>query len=184
MDYSRSARSEGNPSQRDSDREATRLGRKRQPDDIPKQDTLSRKGVVIPGNVNASMFKSSTLETGKNYRIGPPLRPNIVHDNGHLVLGNRKPTAEVRLKLAKWKAMVEGAEMLRSDLTDGLAAYRHFLNGKGKPRNFSYERYAMCDTSGKKTLRNSILDIQDAAIKLWQANSHLNKFNITGPAIP
>lgn len=183
MDYSRDARTHGNPNQRDTDREAARLGRQRVPEDIPKQDSMARKGVV-PGNVNAALFQSSTLETGGSYRIGSALRPNIIHDNGHLVLGTRTPTATDYLKLAKWKAMVEGAEMLRSDLSDGLAAYRHFLEGRGKPRVFSYERYVTNDNSGRTTLRNAILDLQDAAIKLWQSHSHLRKFNITGPAIP
>lgn len=87
------------------------------------------------------------------------------------------------IALAKWKAMLEVAEALRSDLTDALAAYRHFLGGEGAPRIFLYERYVQSDESGKITLRNTILDIQDAIIKLWQANPLLTSFSVTGPAI-
>jgi hypothetical protein len=42
------------------------------------------------------------------------------------------------------------------DLTDALAAYRHFLDGDGRPRIFSYDRYVMIDRSGQLTLRNAI----------------------------
>ena len=183
MEYSREARTEGNPSVDDLRREDARTGRSRTPEDIPLQDVKSWRGTT-PGNVNTTAFLSSTSETKGAYKIGPPTRPPIFHDNGFLKLGRRKPTAEDYIALTKWKVMLEGAEILRPDLTDALAAYRHFLEGDGKPKNFSYERYVMNDESGKTTLRNSILDIQYAAMMLSKANPILSKFEITGPAIP
>ena len=99
--------------------------------------------------------------------MGPPKRPNIIHDTGFASLPRRTATASDYLYLAKWKAMLEGAEILRPDLTDAVAAYRHFLNGEGKPRRFSYDRYVMNDASGQVTLRNAILDFQFAAIYAW-----------------
>ena len=80
--------------------------------------------------------------------------------------------------------MLAGGEALRPDLTDALAAYRHFLDGKGLPRAFSYERYVMSDRSGQATLGNAILDFQDAAQRLFLANTDRRQFPITGPAIP
>jgi len=79
---------------------------------------------------------------------------------------------------------MDGAALLRSDLFDAVAAYGHFLNGKGRNRQFSYDRYVNTDSSGRLTLRNAILDAQDAAIKLWQNNDEPNTFRFTGPAIP
>lgn len=183
--YTREDRSKGNPNSGDLRREDSRVGRSHNDEDIPFQDVKSWRGNVTPGNVNPSAFKPSTDEIrGGAYKIGPPTRPPIVHDNGFLALGKRSPTTSDYIALAKWRGILEGAELLRPDLTDAVAAYRHFLDGGGKPRTFSYERYVMNDENGKITLRNAILDIQYAAMKLAKANPTLSKFDITGPAIP
>ena len=52
------------------------------------------------------------------------------------------------------------------------------------PRKFSYEHYVNTDASGRLTLRNVILEAQDAAINLWRSNGQPNKFSFSGPAIP
>ena len=80
--------------------------------------------------------------------------------------------------------MLAAGEALRPDLVDGLAAYRHFLSGNGKPRFFSYERYVMSDRAGRITLGNAILDFQDAAQRLFLQRPEARQFQITGPAIP
>jgi len=183
MGNSREARAEGNPNQRADDREASRVGDERKPEDIPKQDSVVR-GVLVPGNVDANAFQPSTAETGGVYRLGGPSRPMIMHDNGFLVMGTRAPTAGDYVALAKWRAMLLGGEALRPDLTDALAAYRHFLDGEGKPRVFSYARYVMNDASGQITLRNAILDFQFAVIDLWTSNSKPRHLAVTGPSIP
>jgi hypothetical protein len=183
VDYSRKSRESGNPNQRNIDREASRIGRERSPDDIPKQDAVTRRGIV-PGNVDPFAFKSSTVETGGKYTLGGPRRPKIVFDNGFLVLGKRSPDASDYVALAKWRAMLVGGEALRPDLTDALAAYRHFLDGNGQRRLFSYDRYVMNDTSGRTTLREAILEFEDAVIELWTKNGQPRILQITGPAIP
>jgi|GEM_PF-3814277 len=38
--------------------------------------------------------------------------------------------------------MMDGAALIRSDLSDAIAAYSHFLNGKGKAKTFSLR--ALC----------------------------------------
>lgn len=177
------ARVSGNPySESSIDRELANAGIARKPEDIPKQD-VSFRGVVKPNNLGAT-FRSSTLETGGVYKLGPAKRPQIYHDSGFSKFAKQDATLSDYWQLFKWKSKMIGASALRPDLVDGIASYSHFLNGKGKPRIFSYERYIMNDNSGRLTLRNAILDAQDAAISLWESNGRPKKFNFTGPAIP
>ena len=180
---SRETRNNGNPNKSDIDRELSRAGKKRSPDDIPTQDTTTRGGKTKSGNVSGS-FHSSTEETGGLYKICPPTRPNINHDTGFSKFPKLEPELDDYWKLLKWKAMLEGAETLRPDLSDGVAAYRHFHEGNGAARIFSYERYVNNDESGKITLRNAILDAQHAAIELWKKNTKRLNFQFTGPQIP
>jgi len=168
-------RNEGNSNQRPTDREASRLGRERTAEDIPKQASKSRFKTE-PGNVTS--YTPSAV-----YQTGIPQRPKIVHDNGFLSLGSRSPTPSDYLKLAKWKAMLEGGEALRSDLVDALAAYRHFLTANGAQRDFSYDRYVASDQSGKITLKNAILDIQTGVIDFYNKNKNVKTFMLTGSAI-
>jgi hypothetical protein len=180
---SRQARNSGNVNASDIDRELARAGTKRKPDDIPKQDTTARNGSNIPGNVSKGSYVSSTVDTRQAYKIGPAARPHIVFDAGFSNFPKRAPELADYVALFKWKSMLEGAETLRPDLSDAVAAYRHYLEGEGTPRQFSYDRYVTNDESGRTTLRNAILDAQDAAIRLWQ-DKRPAKFSFTGPAIP
>jgi hypothetical protein len=108
------------------------------------------------------------MSTVATYRIGPPVRPPIYHDNGFLdELPPRPPTRADRIKFAEWAALLEAGEagqrvplVPHNDLPDALAAYRHFLYGKGTDRVFSYERYVANDGSGKITLANAVLDFR------------------------
>lgn len=181
---SREARTNGNPNKSDIDRELSRAGKKRKPDDIPTQDTKTRRGKHKAGNFKKGTFVSSTVETKGRYKIGPAIRPHIVHDAGFSRFPKRPPKFADYLELYKWLSMLEAAEALRPGLSDGIAAYRHYHEGEGKPRIFSYERYLMNDESGRVTLRNAILDAQDAAITLWHDHRMPNKFIFTGPPIP
>jgi hypothetical protein len=68
---------------------------------------------------------------------------------------------------AGWAAILEAGEagqrvpfVPHNDLPDALAAYRHFLYGKGADSTFSYERYVASDTSGRTTLNNAVLDVR------------------------
>ncbi len=158
-------RAAGAPSDRRTDREGARLGRQRTPDDIPSQGTVHPIAVVA------------------TYVLGPPTRPPITFDNGFLDrFPPRAPTVSDRLELARWRVIVEGAEVLRPDLVDATAAYRHFLDGGGRRREFSYERYVRADTSGRTTLRNAVLSIQWGTLELWRAY-HRTSFSLTGSAI-
>jgi hypothetical protein len=139
---------------------------------------------IVGGNVDAGDFQFSTAETGGTYRLGLHGRPHYTPDNGHLRLGRRSPTEADYMALLKWRAMLEGAEILRPDLTDALACYRHFLEGEGKTRSFQYERYVTSDQSGQVTLRNAILEFQQVSVRLWQQAGKPLTFALTGPMIP
>lgn len=181
---SEEARNKGNPHKsNDLDRELARVGIKTTPDDIPQQDT-EKRGVKIHGNVPSGTFIPSTTDTGGVYKIGPPIRPLISHDPGFSIHPKYEPGISDYIELFKWYSMLETAEALRPDLTDANAAYRHFHEGEGKARTFSYERYVNNDSSGRLTLRNAILEAQDAAIKLWRGNGQPNMFSFSGPVIP
>lgn len=122
---------------------------------------------------------------GARYRLGAPIRPaSIVFDNGFLdTFRPREPTASDYLALAKWQAKLAAAETLRPDLKEGCEGYRHFLHGGGTPYVFSYETYVHNDQSGATTLANAMLDIQDGAEIVWEANKAVTRFSITGDAI-
>lgn len=169
-------RNVGNPNARAYEREEGRIGRERTPADIPKQTSKTRF-TDEPGNVGSHTPAAT-------YSAGVAQRPkSIKHDDGFLSLGKRAPKPEDYAKLAKWKLMLEGGEALRPDLVDALAAYRHFLQGNGQSRIFSYDRYVMNDEAGKITLHNAILDIQQGAIEYWKNNGKPNSYMITGTEI-
>jgi hypothetical protein len=97
-----------------------------------------------------------------------------------------------RAKFAEWSTLLAGAEAVQgvplvphNDLPDALAAYRHFLYGRGADRSFSYDRYVLGDASGKTTLDNAVLDFRRGAEELATARSPTapTTFQVTGTAI-
>jgi hypothetical protein len=132
--------------------------------------------------------------TVAHYEVGPPLRPPIHHDNGFLDrFAPRAPTWADRVRYAEWAALLEAAEagqrvplIPHHDLPDALAAYRHFLYGKGADRQFSYERYVTSDISGKTTLDNAMLDLRRGIEEMAVASPVASRpsFQIRGGPIP
>ncbi len=111
-----------------------------------------------------------------NYIISPPVHPLIAWDSGFAVT-KHSPTAKDYALLTERVAILNTGEagqkvplLPHNDLSDALAAYRHYLYGDGKDRTFSYERYVTNDISGKATLENSLDDIEEGAQQLYQAN--------------
>jgi Domain of unknown function (DUF4157) len=98
--------------------------------------------------------------------------PGFHHDHGFLDDGKggidkskmRSATLGDYAALAKWTAMLEAAEVLRPDLVDGTAAYRHFLTGGGATRDCHYPRYIAGDSSGRRLLESAKEDLHDAAV--------------------
>lgn len=104
-----------------------------------------------------------------SYTVGPPTRPDITHDNGFLdQFDRRDPGAADYWALAQWRAKLEAGEAFRPDLADGLAAYRHFLDGEGEDRTFNYDRFVEGDDAGQQVLDNAIGDGQRAAALIYQ----------------
>jgi len=93
-------------------------------------------------------------------------KPVIRHDHGFLDdgKGNIDPSkkraatwADYRA-LAKWEAMLEGAEVLRPDLDDATRSYSHFLDATGTDLEVAYEDFLSDDDAGKTVLKSLIAD--------------------------
>ena len=90
------------------------------------------------------------------FHVGPGERPAIKHDNGFLdQFSAQRPTLEDQLSPFKVAGRMNSkdSEGVVPHLADANAAYRHFLDGAGADRKFSYERYVESDPSGAKTSR-------------------------------
>ena len=172
-----------------------------------KLGELAQLGGIIGGKLQAQFIQAKnpappTPQTDATYTEGAAKRPPIRHDNGFLQNPNDpsdpKPQPTVapnfgdRASLAWWKTKLQGVPFApHNNIPDGLAAYRHFLEGNGKDRTFSYERYVENDTSGKTTLQNATRDIQIAAeqkyAEMIAADPSLKgkpvTFELTGTAI-
>lgn len=133
---------------------------------------------------------SSGSGTATAYRTGNPARPNIHHDNGFLQNPNDrndpKPIPTVapsqadkdyyndQLRQVRLAQIADDLPVPFTDkdnearrLDDGIEAYRHFLEGKGADRNFSYEKFINEDSAGKTILNNAIADTQRGAEDLY-----------------
>ncbi len=53
------------------------------------------------------------------------------------------------------------------NLSNGIEAYRHFLEGNGADRSFSYDEFVSEDPSGQTVLNNAIADTQRGAEDLY-----------------
>lgn len=157
---------------------------------------------------------SSGSGTETRYRIGNPTRPPIRHDNGFLQNPNDprdprpRPTVaptqadrdyyESELNRAKWaqRLIAAGVDDIpftphELDLPDGIDAYRHFLDGGGRDRNFSYEKFVNDDQAGRTILNNATTDAQKGVEDLYNQmiardpslRGRPITFNITGGAI-
>lgn len=176
----------------------------RRPDDEPSP---------TPPPVTTPLQTDGT-DTETTYRIGDPTRPNIQHDNGFLQNPNDPndpnpiPTTEPteanrdyydsQLSDVKWAQRADNFNVPFTDkddtarrLEDGIEAYRHFLEGNGADRNFSYNEFIEEDASGQTILNNAIGDTQRGVEQLYNqmvaenpalANQPVT-FNITGGVI-
>lgn len=129
-------------------------------------------------------------DTATTYKIGDPTRPNIRHDNGFLQnpndpndstpLGTVEPSQadkdyyDSQLSDVKWAQRADNFNVPFTDkddtarrLEDGIEAYRHFLEGNGADRNFSYDEFVSEDASGQTVLNNAVADTQRGAEDLY-----------------
>lgn len=136
-------------------------------------------------------FQTSGSGTETTYTVGDPTRPDIQHDNGFLQNPddpndpNPIPTVEPsqsdrdfyesELSKVTWAQRGDNFNIPFVDdptdearrLEDGIEAYRHFLEGNGADRTFSYEEFVEEDESGQTVLNNAIADTQRGAEALY-----------------
>ncbi len=133
---------------------------------------------------------SSGSGADTTYKTGNPARPNIKHDNGFLQNPNNpndpNPISTVQpsqadtdyyndqLSQVKWAQRIDNFNIPFRDedekarnLSDGIEAYRHFLEGGGADRTFSYDEFVNDDPSGQTVLKNAIADTQRGAEDLY-----------------
>lgn len=159
-------------------------------------------------------LQTNGTDTETTYRVGDPTRPNIHHDNGFLQNPNDPndpnpiPTTEPteanrdyyndQLDKTKWAQRIDNFNIPFRDeddtarrLEDGIEAYRHFLEGNGTDRNFSYNEFIEEDDAGQTILNNAIGDTQRGVEQLYNqmiaenpalANQTIT-FNVTGGVI-
>ena len=123
------------------------------------------------------------------YKVGTAQRPQLYHDAGFADC-SRAATVRDKAILAGWRIALEAAEagqgvplVPHNNLPDALAAYRHFLYGKGKQRKFSYDRYVANDKSGRITLESAVADIQEGIEDVAAQNPFSSGFEVTGTGI-
>ncbi len=142
-----------------------------------------------PSTQNPNL-QSSGSGTETTYRVGSPTRPPIQHDNGFLQNPNNpsdpNPVGTVspsqadidyyndQLSQVKWAQRADNFNIPFRDeddearrLNDGIAAYRHFLEGNGADRNFSYDKFVEEDSSGQTVLNNATTDLQRGVEDLY-----------------
>lgn len=174
---------------------------------------LNRQAPPTPPTQSPDLTSSGS-GTETRYRIGNPTRPPIRHDNGFLQNPNDRkdprpiptvpPTQDDRdfydseRNKVKWakRAIAAGIDKLpftphRLDLHDGIDAYQHFLEGDGRDRTFSYEKFVKEDKAGRTILNNATNDMQKGVEDLYNQmiardpslRGKAITFNVTGGAI-
>lgn len=133
------------------------------------------------------------MQTVATYSLAAPVRPQMNFDNGFLDQNARRaPTLGDHAMRKFWQAAVIAVETAQgvpfvphNDIPDALAAYRHFLYGKGRTRTLSYERYVANDASGKRTLRACIQEVKKAVFLIYMSRpaGQRASFAFTGTAI-
>ncbi|MFC9967610.1 hypothetical protein ACFVH4_25570 [Nocardia ignorata] len=116
---------------------------------------------------------------GQTYKIGLPEMPHLSTDQG-FVPGSATPGIGDYISAAKWKAMLNGGELGRSDLDDSTAAYRHYWESGGTPFEFDYEEAYREDPNIKAAVDSEITRAAMAADAL--ARDGNTNFQMTGTA--
>jgi len=126
------------------------------------------------------------------YRIGPPVRPYIKHDNGFLdAYGPEAPTAQDRKNYAIWLAKGAIAQSLcrkdrlqydvldkcgHEDQTEAADAYMHYMKGNGRSRSIDYGKFLESDPSGQAARR---LLLEDAKKHIEKIGRYRTQFSVT-----
>jgi hypothetical protein len=134
---------------------------------------MGRPGAERAKN-KSKVATSGGTDQAVTFTEGPPTRPpSIKHDNGFLdSYPRRDPTAADYLKLMRWRGKLQDGRVADfvgiRDLPDALDAYEHFLDGKGKDRTISYQRFVDNDGSGALVYYNALLLTRQAAERTFR----------------
>lgn len=124
--------------------------------------------------------------------IGPPSRPSIFFDNGHLQnrrdprdpdpLPTQNPTLDDRTYYLQQISLAVGAGVAMEipfvgqlpvkqlQLDDGINAYVHFLLGGGDDRHFDFGEFVSEDPSGAQISRTLSASFRSAADRAYEAS--------------
>ncbi len=120
---------------------------------------------------------------GSKFVLGDPTKPPLKWDEDFPYDPNAEPTRGDRLAWLRWEAKLKGADVIRPDLDDALAAYRHYRNGNGDPLTLDYEEAYREDPVVRKIVDSEIASARQAVERLAKESS-LTSFKITGDATP
>jgi hypothetical protein len=116
----------------------------------------------------------------KNYRIGSPTEPSMTFDEDFVYDPNANAKAGDYLSWTWWNTKGLGAMVLRHDLVDAVAAYRHYLDGTGTDMEINYPKAYRDDTNIRSGVNNEIAAAQADAERL--APTRRVGFIMTGDA--
>lgn len=102
-----------------------------------------------------------------HYQLGEAPPPELEFDNDFPYDPDAHPTPSDYAELAKWKATLTGAEILRPDLDDATGTYAHYLDGTGTPFQVDYEEAYQEDPNIQTAVDAEILAAQQAAEELY-----------------
>lgn len=112
------------------------------------------------------------------YALGAPTKPQNDFKDDYQYDPNAVPTEKDRQNMTKWSAQLLGGELVRPDLDDSTALYRHYLENKGTPAEFDYSEAYNEDSHVKKSIDTEISRATQAADQMVR-DGHTN-FSITG----
>jgi len=148
---------------------------------------LSRDPIAELGGFNLYAFALNSplnildiLGLG-NYRIGSPTEPPMTFDENFVYDPNAHATAGDYASWTWWSTKALGAMILRHDLVDAVAAYRHYLDATGTDMDVDYPKAYRDDKNIHNGVNNEIAAAQADAEKL-AASSGKTRFAMTGDA--
>jgi RHS repeat-associated protein len=114
----------------------------------------------------------------KNYRIGSPTEPAMTFDESFVYDPKAHATAGDYLSWTRWTTKGLGAMVLRHDLVDAVAAYRHYLDGTGTDMEVDYSKAYRDDKNVRAGVNNEIAAAQADAERLTATGGP--RFTMTG----
>lgn len=114
------------------------------------------------------------------YTVGPPKKPAISWDED-FKYNSKSANFGDHVSAAKWKAKLNGAELLRPDLYDATRAYRHYWGNTGKPLEVNYERAYRQDANVRANIDGEVARTA-AAVDQMARSAGNGSFQVTGPA--